>query len=82
MRFSWKGKTYYSQLLFQHNNANFLKAAVNSVLAQTYKNFEILIDNNSKDETSKIISSFDDTEFLNTKLLIMGLSQIKIWVLL
>lgn len=42
-----------------YNRANFLKAAIDSALAQTYKNIEIIIgDNASSDRTPDIISEY------------------------
>ena len=48
-----KGKNIlFSVIIPTYNNAHFLKAAVDSDLAQTYENFEIIIiANNSTDET-------------------------------
>ena len=44
-----------------YNSERYLKESIESVLNQTYKNFElILFDNCSKDDTQKIISSFND----------------------
>ncbi len=51
------------------NNAQLLKRCINSVLSQTYKNFELLIiDNYSKDETSEIISLFKDKRISHIKI--------------
>ena len=45
-----------------YNHGQFLKAAIQSVIQQTYGNFEILIvDNFSTDNTGEIISSFHDS---------------------
>jgi glycosyltransferase involved in cell wall biosynthesis len=44
-----------------YNRANLLKQAIESVLSQTFTDFELLIsDNASQDETSKVIQSFRD----------------------
>jgi glycosyltransferase involved in cell wall biosynthesis len=44
-----------------HNRASFLRAAINSVLNQTFQDFEILIvDDASKDQTPELIRSFMD----------------------
>ena len=44
------------------NSARFIKETIDSVLAQTYKNWEIIaVDNDSTDETQKIIESYKDT---------------------
>ena len=51
-----------------YNRARFIGKAVDSVLAQTYKDIEILIiDNASTDDTQKIISSFDDNRIKYVK---------------
>ncbi|MFA6436775.1 MAG: glycosyltransferase [Candidatus Paceibacterota bacterium] len=43
------------------NRALFLKKAVESVLAQTFENFELLVlDNSSTDNTEKIVNGFND----------------------
>jgi glycosyltransferase involved in cell wall biosynthesis len=44
-----------------YNRANFLAHAVNSVLNQTYTDFELIIcDDGSKDNTSEVVSQWDD----------------------
>ena len=44
-----------------YNSDEFLKEAIESVLIQTYKNFEIIFwDNQSTDSSAKIIKSYDD----------------------
>ncbi|MBW4508128.1 MAG: glycosyltransferase [Scytonematopsis contorta HA4267-MV1] len=45
-----------------YNRANFLLYSVNSVLAQTYQNFEILIcDDGSTDNTSEVVQQWNDS---------------------
>ncbi|MBF0231406.1 MAG: glycosyltransferase family 2 protein [Desulfamplus sp.] len=45
-----------------YNNANLLATAIQSVLNQTYKNWEIIvIDNYSNDNTEEVVNSFDET---------------------
>ena len=44
-----------------YNRASLLKEAIQSVLNQTYKDFELLIcDNASTDNTNKVVSTFSD----------------------
>ena len=44
-----------------HNGEDFLKEALESVLVQTYENFEIIFwDNCSDDNTQKIVNSYHD----------------------
>jgi len=44
-----------------HNSEKYIRESINSALAQTYKNLEIIIwDNKSSDNTRKIIESFQD----------------------
>tara|TARA_B100001123_G_scaffold199503_1_gene226778 strand:+ start:777 stop:1634 length:858 start_codon:yes stop_codon:yes gene_type:complete len=63
------------------NEEKFISTAINSVLFQTYKNFELLIwDDASNDNTLKIIKSFDDKRikiFGNKTHLGLGLSRCK-----
>ena len=51
-----------SVIIPSYNRADYLKIAIDSVLAQKYKNFELLIlDNHSTDHTQEIISSYSDS---------------------
>lgn len=44
-----------------YNNAKFMAKALDSVVNQTYSNLQIIIvDNNSTDNTDKVLASFDD----------------------
>ncbi len=48
-----------SVLMSCYNGAHWLGDAIDSVLSQTFKNFElILVDDGSKDETWKIIQNY------------------------
>ena len=50
-----------SVIMPTYNHAKFIGEAIDSVLNQTYKNFElIIIDNYSKDNTEKIVASYND----------------------
>ena len=43
-----------------YNEENFISETLNSILSQTYTNFELIIsDNNSTDSTKKIIEKFE-----------------------
>jgi len=44
-----------------YNRAHFLRKSIDSVLSQTYENFEIIIiDNNSTDNTTELLKNYDD----------------------
>ncbi len=50
-----------SIILLTFNRKNLVKKAIDGILAQTYKDFElIIVDNCSKDGTEKLISSYKD----------------------
>ena len=53
------------------NGENFIKDCLNSIILQSYKNFEIIVlDNNSSDNTLQIVKSYNDPRikiFLNEK---------------
>ena len=52
-------KNFISVILINYNGSRFLKKSINSVLNQTYKNFElIIVDDCSTDSSSKIIKYF------------------------
>ena len=58
-----------SVIMPSYNTANFIKDSINSVLCQTYKNFElIIIDDCSNDDTEKIIASYHDNRIKFIKL--------------
>jgi glycosyltransferase involved in cell wall biosynthesis len=51
----------FSVLIPAHNHADYLAEAIQSVLAQTYTNFEmIIVDDASSDNTADVISQFND----------------------
>jgi len=55
-------KNLVSVIIATYNRENFLKETIDSVLAQTYKNFElIIIDDGSTDSTKKIVKSYNDS---------------------
>ena len=58
-----------SIILPTFNHAKFLKKAIESVINQSYINWElIIIDNNSTDETSEIVSSYSDRRIIYSKI--------------
>jgi len=60
---------FFSIIIPTYNNANYLKIALDSVIKQSFQNFEVLvIDNNSSDNTSEIISSFNDIRISEYKI--------------
>jgi len=51
-----------------YNQANYLAEAINSVIHQTYKNWElIIVDNFSNDETPNIVKTFSDKRIIYHK---------------
>lgn len=52
----------YSIILPVHNGGVYVKSCIESILSQQYKDFELLVlENSSTDNTMAVISSFDDT---------------------
>ena len=50
---------YFSILMANFNNANYIETAVDSVLKQTYTNWElIIVDDCSGDESIKVIKPY------------------------
>jgi len=50
-----------------YNVANYIKESIQSVLVQTYRNFEIIVVNDgSTDQTSQILSDIDSIQLFNT----------------
>lgn len=51
-----------------YNSENTIKEAIDSVLCQTYKNYElIIVDDGSNDNTIKIVNSYDDKRIVLIK---------------
>ena len=64
-----QNKPYFSVVLPNYNHGKFLKQAIDSVLNQSYNNWELLIiDNHSSDNSNKIISSYDDPRIKSFKI--------------
>ena len=54
---------FFSIIMPTYNQANFIKAAIQSVLDQTFEDWELIIVNNySSDETIKVISILEMIE--------------------
>ena len=63
-----KKEPLVSIVMLTYNRAHYLKDAVESVLTQTYKNWElIVIDDGSTDETESIITSYSDNRIAYRK---------------
>ena len=57
-----------SVIMPTYNHAKFIGEAIESVLNQTYNNFElIIIDNYSEDDTKKIVDSYEDNRIIYLK---------------
>ena len=54
-----KLKPFFSVIIPTYNHANYLKKALDSVLNQSFNNYEIIvIDDNSTDNTSAVVNSY------------------------
>ena len=57
-----------SVILPVHNAEEYLRQTIDSILFQTFNNFElIVVDDGSTDSSSQIISSYDDTRIVYIK---------------
>ena len=60
---------FFSVVIPTYNQADLLNIAIESVLSQYFKNFEIIIiDNYSTDHTSEIIKKFEDNKVVHKKI--------------
>ena len=50
---------FVSIIIPTYNKLSQLKKAINSILKQTYQNFEVIIDNNSIDGTKSYLKTFN-----------------------
>lgn len=56
-----EGKDLVSVIINTHNGAKYLNKSINSILLQSYENFEIIIwDNASTDDTKQLVTSYLD----------------------
>ena len=56
-----EGKDLVSVIINTHNGAKYLNKSINSILLQSYENFEIIIwDNASTDHTKQLVTSYLD----------------------
>ncbi|MFH1459894.1 MAG: glycosyltransferase family A protein [Candidatus Omnitrophota bacterium] len=70
------GKPYFSVIIPTYNRSQFLKTAIESVLNQTFKDFElIIIDDGSQDNTYNLVKSFKDTRIIYKKQEHQGVSS-------
>ncbi len=65
-----------SAIITTMNRAGLLKKAIESVLNQTHKDFELIVlDNNSKDETEKVVRNFTDSRIIYIRHKQIGISE-------
>ena len=58
-------KPFFSVIIPTYNSAILLKRAIQSVLDQTFKDFEIIvIDNSSEDNTESVVQSFNSKKII------------------
>ena len=66
-----KNKIYplVSIVIPSYNHGKFIQKAIDSVINQTYQNWEaFIIDNNSTDETNKILNNYKDIRIKKLKI--------------
>lgn len=60
-------KPFFSVIIPTYNRADFLKIAIESVLNQSFKNFQlVIVDDGSTDRTKALINSYQDNRLLYT----------------
>ena len=62
-------QTHISIILPTYNMADLLSEAIQSVVAQSYNNWElIIVDNNSTDHTTEVIKKYEDIRIKTIKI--------------
>ena len=64
-----------SVLMPVYNCIQYIRYSIESILSQTFDNFEFIIIDASDDETSEIINSYDDDRIVYFKKKYLGLSD-------
>ena len=60
-----KEKVKFSICIPNYNYANYIGKTIQSVLSQSYSNFEIIVaDNASNDDSVKVVKSFNDNRVI------------------
>lgn len=63
-------------IITAHNMEKYIEEALDSILAQTYKNYElILVDDGSTDETFNIMQTYQVNKFINTNVTVINEKQ-------
>ena len=79
-----KKKNLVSIIMNCHNGEKYLKEALNSVILQTYKRWELIFyDNNSTDNSAKIVKSFKDKriKYYKSNFVNLGIARKKAFML-
>ena len=63
-------------IIAAHNMEKYIEEALDSILAQTYKNYElILVDDGSTDKTFNIMQTYQVNKFINTNVSVINEKQ-------
>ena len=63
-------------IIAAHNMEKYIEEALDSILAQTYKNYElILVDDGSTDETFNIMQTYQGNNFIYTNVTVINEKQ-------